>query len=182
MTGCKVTAHLLQRHCKPVAVALQSGCSITANRYAVMLQTVCSGTAKCMHSLCSEKSLLFTLLQYEYNEALSPSFRPAVYRLQKKDTNTGTLISINIPWNIAIGITSFPEYWVMEGRSTSIELTPAADIGASLPKYFRMSGAPSKAIISRKILASRAMVPSSVASCRPMEGSLNCVIRMEESE
>ena len=102
-----------------------------------MLQTVCSGTAKCMHSLCSEKSLLFTLLQYEYNEALSPSFRPAVYRLQKKDTNTGTLISINIPWNIAIGITSFPEYWVMEGRSTSIELTPAADIGASLPKYFR---------------------------------------------
>ena len=136
-----------------------------------MLQTVCSGTAKCMHSLCSEKSLLFTLLQYEYNEALSPSFRPAVYRLQKKDTNTGTLISINIPWNIAIGITSFPEYWVMEGRSTSIELTPAADIGASLPKYFRMSGAPSKAIISRKILASRAMVPSSVASCRPMEGS-----------
>ena len=132
MTGCKVTAHLLQRHCKPVAVALQ---------------TVCSGTAKCMHSLCSEKSLLFTLLQYEYNEALSPSFRPAVYRLQKKDTNTGTLISINIPWNIAIGITSFPEYWVMEGRSTSIELTPAADIGASLPKYFRMSGAPSKAII-----------------------------------
>ena len=122
------------------------------------------------------------MLQYEYNEALSPSFRPAVYRLQKKDTNTGTLISINIPWNIAIGITSFPEYWVMEGRSTSIELTPAADIGASLPKYFRMSGAPSKAIISRKILASRAMVPSSVASCRPMEGSLNCVIRMEESE
>ena len=114
MTGCKVTAHLLQRHCKPVAVALQSSCSITANRYAVTLQTVCSGTAKSMHSLCSEKSLLFTLLQYEYNEALSPSFRPAVYRLQKKDTNTGTLISINIPWNIAIGITSFPEYWVMD--------------------------------------------------------------------
>lgn len=138
MTGCKVTAHLLQRHCKPVAVALQSSCSITANG----MQWHC----KSMHSLCSEKSLLFTLLQYEYNEALSP-FRPAVYRLQKKDTNTGTLMSINIPWNIAIGITSFPEYWVMEGRSTSIELTPAADIGASLPKYFRMSGAPSKAII-----------------------------------
>ena len=31
VTGCKVTAHLLQRHCKPVAVALQSSCSITAN-------------------------------------------------------------------------------------------------------------------------------------------------------
>ena len=69
---CKTTALVLQRHCKPVAVALQSSCSITANRYAVTLQTVCSGTAKSMHSLCSEKSLLFTLLQYEYNEALSP--------------------------------------------------------------------------------------------------------------
>lgn len=146
MTGCKVTAHLLQRHCKPVAAALQSSCSITANRYAVTLQTVCSGTAKaCTHfavrsRCCSRCYSMNTMRPY-------PPFRPAVYRLQKKDTNTGTLISINIPWNIAIGITSFPEYWVMEGRSTSIELTPAADMGASLPKYFRMSGAPSKAII-----------------------------------
>ena len=32
--------------------------------YKRQLQTVCSGTAKSMHSLCSEKSLLFTLLQY----------------------------------------------------------------------------------------------------------------------
>ena len=55
----------------------------------------------------------------------------------------------------------------MDGSNTSIEFTPAAEIGASCPKYFRMSGAPSKAIISRKILASNAMVPNSVASCNP---------------
>ena len=47
---------------------------------------------------------------------------------------------------------------------------------------FLMIGVPRSAIISRKILVSRAMVPSSVASCSPMEGSLNWVIRMEESE
>ena len=35
-----------------------------------------------------------------------------------------------------MGIISFPEYLLMEGRSTSIELTPAAEIGASFPKYF----------------------------------------------
>ena len=31
------------------------------------------------------------------------------YKLQKKDTKTGTLISISIPWNMARGIMSFPE-------------------------------------------------------------------------
>ena len=70
----------------------------------------------------------------------------------------------------------------MDGSNTSIEFTPAAEMGASCPKYFRMSGAPSNAIISRKILASNAMVPNSVASCNPLDGSLNCVIRMEDSE
>ena len=91
-------------------------------------------------------------------------------------------MSIRIPCRMAMGIISFPEYLVMEGSSTSIELTPAAEIGASFPKYFLMIGVPRSAIISRKILVSRAIVPSSVASCSPMEGSLNCVIRMEESE
>ena len=70
----------------------------------------------------------------------------------------------------------------MDGSNTSIEFTPAAEIGASCPKYFRMSGAPSNAIISRKILASNAMVHNSVARCNPIDGSLNCVIRMEDSE
>ena len=70
----------------------------------------------------------------------------------------------------------------MAGKTTSIELTPAADIGASLPKYFSISGLPSKAIISRMILDSKAMVHNSVASCKPIDGSLNWVIRMDESE
>ena len=30
-------------------------------------------------------------------------------KLQKKDTKTGTLMSISIPWNMAKGIMSFPE-------------------------------------------------------------------------
>ena len=77
---------------------------------------------------------------------------------------------------------SFPEYRVIEGNNTSIELTPAAEIGASLPKYFRIRGAPRSAIISRKIFAKRAIVPNSVANCNPIEGSLNCVIKIEESE
>ena len=80
-----------------------------------------------------------------------------------------------------MGIISFPEYLLMEGRSTSIELTPAAEIGASFPKYFLMIGVPRSAIISRKILVNSAIVPNSVASCSPIEGSLNWVIRIEES-
>lgn len=52
----------------------------------------------------------------------------------------------------------------------------------NFPKYFLISGVPRSAIISRKILVSRAIVPSSVASCSPIDGSLNWVIRMEESE
>ncbi len=69
-----------------------------------------------------------------------------------------------------MGIISFPEYLLMEGRSTSIELTPAAEIGASFPKYFLMIGVPRSAIISRKILVNSAIVPNSVASCSPIEG------------
>ena len=70
----------------------------------------------------------------------------------------------------------------MAGKTTSIELTPAADIGANLPKYFFISGLPNKAIISRMILDNRAIVPNSVANCKPMDGSLNWVIRIDESE
>lgn len=31
------------------------------------------------------------------------------YKLQKSETKNGTLISIKIPWTIAMGIISFPE-------------------------------------------------------------------------
>lgn len=74
---------------------------------------------------------------------------------------------------MAIGITSFPEQRVMTGRSTSIELTPAAEIGAKHPKCLRKRGAPIRAIISRAMLLNKAMVPSSAASCGPKEGSLS---------
>lgn len=70
----------------------------------------------------------------------------------------------------------------MEGKRTSIELTPAAEMGANLPKYFLMRGVPRRAIISRKILVKRAIVPSSVANWSPMEDSLNWVMSTEESE
>ena len=80
---------------------------------------------------------------------------------------------MRIPCRIAIGIISFPEYLLMDGSNTSIELTPAAEIGANLPKYLWMSGVPNKVIISLNILVSKAIVPSSVASCSPIDGSLN---------
>lgn len=43
-------------------------------------------------------------------------------------------MSIRMPCRMAMGIISFPEYLVMEGSSTSIELTPAAEIGAEFPE------------------------------------------------
>ena len=89
---------------------------------------------------------------------------------------------MSTPCNMAIGIISFPKYLLIEGSNTSIEFTPAADIGASLPKYLLMSGIPRIAIISRKMLLNKAIVPSSVANCSPMVGSLNWVIKMDERE
>ena len=70
----------------------------------------------------------------------------------------------------------------MEGNSTSSELTPATEMGANCPKCFRKKGMPSSAIISRKIFDNKAIVPNSVASCRPSEGSLNWVINIDDSE
>ena len=116
------------------------------------------------------------------SNAVSNAAGEGIYRWQNSDTKKGTLKSTRMPCKMATGMNSLPEYCVMAGSNTSIELTPAADMGASRPKYFRMSGAPSKAIISRRIFASRAIVPSSVAICKPTEGSLNCVMRIDESE
>ena len=56
---------------------------------------------------------------------------------------------------------SFPEYRVMIGRVVSIVVAPPTEIGASFPKYFTNKGAHSKAIISRMILESNAIVPNS---------------------
>ena len=64
----------------------------------------------------------------------------------------------------------------------SEEPMPAAEMGARRPKYFRMKGAPTSAVISRKILASKAIVPYSVSTCSPMLGVLSCVMRTDEME
>ena len=83
---------------------------------------------------------------------------------------------------MAIGIISRPEARIIDGKATSTEVTPATEIGASLPKKRRNSGAPISANSSRNILASSAIVPSSVASCTPSEGVFNCTISIEERE
>ena len=69
---------------------------------------------------------------------------------------------------------SFPEYRVMIGRVVSIVVAPPTEIGANFPKYFTSNGAHSRAMISRMILESNAIVPSS--------GPLYSVIKMLESE
>lgn len=53
----------------------------------------------------------------------------------------------------------FPEYRLITGRQTSMELIPATDTGANLPKKEAYNGAPNKANISRMILANNAIAP-----------------------
>ena len=67
---------------------------------------------------------------------------------------------------------SFPEYRVIIGRVVSIVVAPPTEIGASFPKYFTNNGAHSKAMISRMILESNAIVPNS--------GPLYSVMKMLE--
>ena len=62
---------------------------------------------------------------------------------------------------------SFPEYRVIIGRVVSIVVAPPTEIGASFPKYFTNNGAHSKAMISRMILESNAIVPNSANDNRP---------------
>ena len=89
-------------------------------------------------------------------------------------TRKGTLKSTTKPWKMEMITNSFPEYRVMIGRVVSIVVAPPTEIGASFPKYFTNKGAHSKAIISRMILESNAIVPNS--------GPLYSVINMLESE
>ena len=50
----------------------------------------------------------------------------------------------------------------MTGSVVSMDVAPPADMGASLPQKRTIIGAPSRVMISRIILASKAVVPSSV--------------------
>ena len=60
------------------------------------------------------------------------------------------------------------------GRVVSIVVAPPTEMGASFPKNFTNKGAQSKAMISRMIFQSSAMVPSSAP--------LYSVMKMLESE
>lgn len=70
----------------------------------------------------------------------------------------------------------------MIGNVVSIVVAPPAHIGDSRPKYLTNKGAPNKANISRKILAIKAIVPSSAANCAPSVGAFNSVIKIDERE
>lgn len=69
---------------------------------------------------------------------------------------------------------SLPDVRIIIGKVVSMVVAPPAAIGASFPKYFTITGAKSNVIISRRILASNAMVPNSMP--------LYSVIRILESE
>ena len=86
------------------------------------------------------------------------------HQLQNNETKNGTDISKTMPCIIATGIIFFPEYLLIIGNITSIELIPATDIGANFPKNFENNGAPNNDIISLAILANKANVPNSVAT------------------
>ena len=79
-----------------------------------------------------------------------------------KVTKKGTLKSTTKPWYIDIIEYSFPEVCIMIGKVESMVVAPPAAMGASFPKYLTISGANSKVKISRNILASNAIVPSSI--------------------
>lgn len=70
----------------------------------------------------------------------------------------------------------------MDGNNISVDVTPAAEIGANRPNNLYISGAPIRAVISLNMLASKAMVPNSVASWVPILGALSWVINTDESE
>ena len=105
------------------------------------------------------------------------------FQQQKNDMRSGTLISSTMPWSTATGMSSFlPVLRMIVGRHTSMELMPATDIGARNPHRFVMSGVPKSEIISRMMLASRAIVASSPATCAPAVVIFICDMRTDESE
>ena len=73
----------------------------------------------------------------------------------------GTEKSTTMPWKMAITANCCPDTCVMMGSVVSMDVAPAAEMGANLPKYLAMSGASVRVSTSLDMLASRAMVPSS---------------------
>ena len=65
------------------------------------------------------------------------------------------------PWKREITEYSLPEVAMMIGSVVSIDVTPAAAIGASGPPNLESSGASRSVAISLMMLDNKAMVPSS---------------------
>lgn len=86
----------------------------------------------------------------------------AVYQsMQNSVTRNGTEKSTRNPWYIDTMAYSCPLDTVIMGSVVSMEVAPPALIGARRPKYLAMSGASSRVHISRVMLDSSAIVPSS---------------------
>ena len=73
---------------------------------------------------------------------------------QNNVTRNGTLKSTMNPWKMETMTNSCPEQRVIMGRAVSM-------VVASFPKKFTNRGAQSKAMISRMMFESNAMVPNS---------------------
>lgn len=96
------------------------------------------------------------------------------YIEQNKVTKNGTLKSTTNPWNMETTTNCCPAVRVIIGSVVSIVVAPPAEMGAKLPNQRTSNGAANKVSISRLILASSAMVPSSAP--------LYSVMKMLESE
>lgn len=122
-------------------------------------------------------SLIMVTQPYIYIETLVK-----IYKEQKNDTKNGTEKSTITPCIIAMNTMSLPEYLVMIGNVVSIVVAPPAHIGANFPKYFTINGVNNRVNNSLIMLASKAMVPSSVAGSNPIRGVSSLVIKIEERE
>lgn len=80
---------------------------------------------------------------------------------QKRVTKKGTVKSVIKPWAMEITVNCLPDTCVMIGSVVSMVVAPPAEIGANGPNHLRKIGAPSSVMISRMMLANRAMVPNS---------------------
>ena len=96
------------------------------------------------------------------------------YIEQNNVTKNGTLKSTTNPWKMETTTNCCPAVRVMMGSVVSIVVAPPAEMGARFPNHRTSNGAASSVRISRLILASRAMVPSSAP--------LYSVMKMLESE
>ena len=75
-----------------------------------------------------------------------------------------------------------PELLNITGRDTSIAVAPAEAIGANGPNFLARNGEATSVNSSRNTFESRAIVPSSAASCAPRAICLYSDIRIDAAE